>query len=100
MHYFALLYYVVDDFISLRSPYRDEHLRLATEASRRGELLLAGPFSEPTDRVLWIFRAETSSAVEDFVRKDPYVINGLVNRWEIRLWSLTINMETVKECTG
>ncbi len=48
-NYYALFYYVVDDFTSRRSPYRDDHLRLAREAHRRGELLLAGAFSDPPD---------------------------------------------------
>ena len=42
MAYFALFYDVVDDFAARRSPFRAEHLRLAQEAHRRGELVLAG----------------------------------------------------------
>ena len=90
MHYYALLYYVIDDYISRRSLYRDAHLRLAQEAHQRGELLLAGAFSDPTDQALLVFRAADKSVVEDFVRHDPYVLNGLVTRWEIRPWTVVI----------
>ena len=38
MTYYALLYYVVDDYTSRRASYRDEHLRRAREAHRRGDL--------------------------------------------------------------
>ena len=49
MKYYALFYYVVDDFVARRAAYREEHLRLAQEAHRRGELLLAGAFADPAD---------------------------------------------------
>jgi uncharacterized protein YciI len=28
--------------------------------------------------------------VEEFVRNDPYVIHGLVTRWEVRAWAVVI----------
>ncbi len=90
MNYYALFYDVVDDFVSRRSPFRDEHLRLAREANRRGELLLAGAFSDPPDRALLVFRVPERSVVEDFARNDPYVAHGLVTRWEIRSWTVVI----------
>ena len=37
-----------------------------------------------------MFRVSTRSAVEDFARKDPYVTNGLVSRWEVRSWKVVI----------
>jgi uncharacterized protein YciI len=93
MNYYALFYDVVEDYVSRRSLYRDEHLRLAREAYRRGELLLAGAFSAPVDRALLVFRAPDRTVVEDFVRDDPYVTNGLVARWEIRSWTVVIGDE-------
>lgn len=90
MSYYALIYYVVDDYMTRRATYRVEHLRLAREAHHRGELLLAGAFSEPADRALLVFRTSNTSVIEDFVRNDPYVINGLVARWEIRPWTVVI----------
>jgi uncharacterized protein YciI len=90
MKYFALFYEVVDDFVSRRAAYREEHLRLAREAHRRGELLLGGAFAEPADRALLVFRAAGRSTVEEFARNDPYVTSGLVTRWEIRPWTVVI----------
>jgi uncharacterized protein YciI len=90
MHYFALFYDVVDDFVSRRSAFRAEHLRLAREAFRRGELLLAGALTDPADRALLVFRTAERSAVEAFARNDPYVIGGLVTRWEVRPWAVVI----------
>jgi uncharacterized protein YciI len=94
MNYYALFYEVVEDYVARRSAYRDEHLRLAREAHRRGELLLAGALTEPADRALLIFRAPDRSVVEEFARNDPYVIKGLVTRWEVRSWAVVIGNET------
>jgi uncharacterized protein YciI len=88
--YYALFYEVVDDYVARRAPYRQEHLRLAQEAHRRGELLLAGALTDPADRALLVFRVPDRSVVEEFVRNDPYVIQGLVTRWEIRAWAVVI----------
>jgi len=90
MEYYILFYDVIDDYMARRAPYREEHLRLAQESNRRGELLLAGALSDPVDRALLVFQVSHRSVVEDFVRRDPYVANGLVIRWEIRPWTVVI----------
>jgi len=90
MNYFALFYTVVEDFASRRLPYREAHLQLVREAHRRGEVLLAGALTEPTDKALLVFRAADRSVVEAFARNDPYVTSGLVTRWEVRPWAVVV----------
>lgn len=90
MSYYALLYDMVDDYIARRAAFRQEHLKLAAESHARGELLMGGAFADPADRGLLIFRAENRSVAESFARKDPYVLNGLILRWEVRQWSVVI----------
>jgi uncharacterized protein len=90
MPYFALIYELVDDYLPRRAAFRQEHLSLAAAAHERGEIVLAGAFAEPTDRALLIFRAADHSVAEAFARKDPYVVNGLVKRWEVRPWTVVI----------
>ena len=90
MSYFVLFYHVVDDYVSRRAPFREEHLRLARAAHDRGELVLGGAFSDPADTAMLVFRAADKSVAENFVRTDPYVINGLVSKWEIRPWTVVI----------
>jgi uncharacterized protein YciI len=90
MNYYALFYDVVADFVARRAPYREEHLRLSREAHRRGELLLAGALADPADQALLVFRAPNRSVAEEFARNDPYVIRGLVTRWEVRPWTVVI----------
>jgi hypothetical protein len=90
MPYFALFYEVVDDFPTKRTPFRSDHLRLVQEAHDRGELLLAGALAEPADRALLVFRAPDRSVPEEFARRDPYVVQGLVTRWTVRPWMQVI----------
>lgn len=93
MNYYVLFYYVVDKFISRRSEYREEHLRLVREAHSRGELILGGALADPADRALMVFRAPDLSVPEAFARNDPYVIHGLVTQWEVRPWTVVIGNE-------
>jgi uncharacterized protein YciI len=90
MNYFALFYHVVDDFLTRRSEYRPEHLRLVREAHARGELVLAGALHDPPDQALLVFRAADRSVAEQFARADPYVTSGLVRRWEVRPWAVVV----------
>jgi uncharacterized protein YciI len=93
MNYYALFYHVVDDFVALRAACRDAHLKLARAAQQRGELILAGALTDPTDGALLVFRAAGSTVASDFARSDPYVINGLVTRWEVRSWAVVVGTE-------
>jgi uncharacterized protein YciI len=93
MNYFALLYDLVDDMVARRVPFREEHLRLAREARARGELVLAGALAEPVDRALLVFHVADKSKVADFAHKDPYVVNGLVKKWEARPWNVVVGNE-------
>jgi uncharacterized protein YciI len=94
MNYYALFYEVVADYVARRVEYREEHLRLAQEAHRSGQLVLAGALTDPTDRALLVFRTADRSVVEQFARNDPYVTRGLVTRWEVRSWAVVIGNES------
>jgi uncharacterized protein len=90
MKYFALLYDLVDDMVNRRVPFREEHLRLGREALARGELVYGGALAEPVDKALIVFHTDDKSKVENFARRDPYVINSLATKWEIRPWNVVI----------
>jgi uncharacterized protein YciI len=90
MAYFALFYEVIEDFVARRAAFREEHLRLARKAHARGEVVLAGALADPADRALIVFRSLDKSVVETFARNDPYVVNGLVKRWEVRPWNVVV----------
>ena len=91
--YYLLLYDVVDDYINKRAPFRDEHLRIAREAEKEGQLLMGGAFANPVDGAALIFKTEDRAIVENFVKNDPYVKNGLVTSWKVHQWTVVIGAE-------
>jgi uncharacterized protein YciI len=90
MPYFVLFYETADNYVEKRAPYRSQHLELARAANARGELLLAGALADPPDRAVLIFRTPDKATVEAFARRDPYVLNGAIKRWEVRPWTVVI----------
>jgi len=90
MGYYLLQYVLIDDYLARRTAFREEHLALAREAHRRGNLILAGALAEPPDRAVLIWRTSDRSVIERFIDDDPYVRHGLVTSWTIRLWNVVI----------
>jgi uncharacterized protein YciI len=88
--YLALQYDLVDDYLERRGEFRDEHLGLARAAHERGELALAGAFTDPADQALLVWSTEDRTLVEAFAEADPYVRNGLVQAWRVRDWNVVI----------
>jgi uncharacterized protein len=88
--YFALMYTVADDYLDRRGEFREAHLVLARAAHARGELVLAGAFTDPADATLLVWNTDDRAAVEEFVELDPYVRNGLVTSWRIREWNVVV----------
>ena len=80
MNYYALFYEVVDEFVTRRAPYRAEHLRLAEEAHRRGDLLLgwtrvAGPDGVERDyyvRQMWDWKTSADLETMDHLGMGVY----------------------------
>jgi uncharacterized protein YciI len=93
MPYFALTYEAVDNFIERRAPFRQVHLTLAKEAEKRGELVMAGALGSPPTGALLVFRSSDGRVAEEFAARDPYVLQGLVRRWEVRPWTVVIGYD-------
>ena len=88
--YYALFYDYVENIVERRAPFRAEHLKLAGESRERGEFFMGGAFDAPPDGALILFRTDDPAVVEDFVKQDPYVRNGLVTKWRIRPWVVVV----------
>ena len=88
MQYYVLEYEVVDDYVNRRAPFRQLHLGLIREAHARGDLRMAGAVGDPPEGALLLFRSDSSAVAEDFARRDPYVLNGLITSWRVRFWNL------------
>jgi uncharacterized protein len=90
MAYWLLEYDLVDDYVERRAALRQGHLGLAREAYVRGDLLLAGALAEPVDRAVLVWRVDDPSVIEDFARRDPYVVEGIVRSWRVRPWTVVV----------
>jgi uncharacterized protein YciI len=88
--YYLVHYDYVENAVERRAPHREAHLKLARKAHERGELVLGGAFADPVDGAALVFRADDASLVEEFVKTDPYVTNGVVTKWRIRPWTVVV----------
>jgi uncharacterized protein len=100
MAYYALLYQSDTEFVNKRTPYREEHLKMAQEAYKRGELVLAGALGDPIDRALLVFQGETPDAARTFAQHDPYVRNGLIKHWEVAPWKVVVGGDAAQPAAG
>jgi uncharacterized protein YciI len=88
--HFLLFYDYVADVLQRRPQFRAMHLKHAWAAAERGEIVVAGALADPVDGAVLLFAAEDKNAAEDFARSDPYVVNGLVERWHVREWTTVV----------
>lgn len=89
MHY-LMSYQLSADYLERRGEFRDAHLKLSWEAQERGEIVIAGAFSDPADTAVLMFQGDSPEAAERFAKADPYVTNGLVTGYSIRQWNTVV----------
>jgi uncharacterized protein YciI len=83
---YVLLYESADDVRSKAPAYFQAHCAHWDGFRARGELLMIGTFGDPqTEGSMCIF--STRGAAEEFVKGDPFVLNGVVRSWQIRDWN-------------
>jgi uncharacterized protein len=90
MRHFLLFYDYAADVLERRPQFRAAHLKHAWAATERGELVLAGALADPVDGAVLMFTGDEKRIAEDFARADPYVVNGLVGRWNVRDWTTVV----------
>jgi uncharacterized protein YciI len=95
MHY-LLFYELSEDYLERRAAFRAEHLKLARQASERGDLVLGGALAEPADRGVLLFQGDSPAAAEEFAASDPYVLEGLVVSWTVRRWTTVIGRDAAQ----
>jgi len=89
MHY-LLFYELGEDYLARRAEFREAHLEKAWQAHERGELVLGGALADPVDQAVLMFKGDSPRVAEAFAKADPYVINGLIKRWYVRLWNTVV----------
>jgi len=89
MH-FLLIYDIAAEYLARRGEFRLAHLALAWQAAERGELLLGGAVGDPVDGALLLFRCDSAEIPAAFAKADPYVLNGVVERWQVKPWNTVV----------
>jgi uncharacterized protein YciI len=83
---YVVLYESADNVHEKAPLHFAAHWARALEFHERGDLLLIGTFGDPqTQGSMAIFA--TREAAEEFVADDPFVLEGVVRRWELREWT-------------
>lgn len=82
---YVLLYESAGDVAEKVPVHYPEHSAHADRFHEAGTLELIGPFGDPqTQGSMAIFNSR--EAAEEFVAGDPFVLNKLIKRYEIREW--------------
>jgi uncharacterized protein YciI len=83
---YVVLYESADDVMSKAPPVFPAHAARLREFRDRGSLLMVGTFADPQEEgSMAIF--STRDAAEEFVKGDPFVLEGVVRSWVIREWN-------------
>lgn len=83
---YVVLYESADDVLSRAPAHFPAHRARLDEFHARGDILMVGTFGDPQEQgSMAIF--PTREAAEAFVAGDPFVLEGVVRRHEIREWN-------------
>jgi uncharacterized protein len=83
---YVVLYESADDVASKAPPHFPAHRARLDEFHDRGTLLMVGTFGNPQEEGSMAIFASREAA-EEFVKGDPFVLNGVVRAWHIREWN-------------
>jgi uncharacterized protein YciI len=83
---YVLFYDSADDVASRAPAHYPAHKARLDAFHERGVLLMVGTFGNPQDEgSMAVFTSR--EAAEEFVKEDPFVLNGVVRAWHIREWN-------------
>ena len=92
---FLLNYDYIPEVLEKRGPYREGHLKIATDFIAEGRCLSGGPTGPPDMEgptgALFIFT--DLGAAKAMVANDPYVENGIVTGHTIQEWNVVVQKE-------
>ncbi len=80
---FVIVGHDAPDAKDTRPQPRPAHLRHLEPLAQAGRILVAGPFTDGSGSLI-IVDAASREAVWEIVAHDPYVVNGVFNRVEVK----------------
>jgi len=81
----VVFYYSAKDFMEKARLHFPAHKARLDAFHARGDLLAVGPWADPRDGAMAVFRSR--NAAEEFVKDDPFLRQGVVERYEIKEWN-------------
>lgn len=94
--YFILHYEYVPDILEKRDPFRAGHIAGAKKMTDENKIVLAGAYTDPTDGAAFCFKDVTREDIEEYVKADPYFVNGLVSSYSIRAWNVVAGTDLIQ----
>jgi len=82
---FVSFYEMAPDALSKVMTYYTAHRARLYESHACGVLFMAGHLGNPPECAMAVFT--TCEAAEEFIKGDPFVINGLVSKWRLVEWN-------------
>lgn len=82
---YVLFYESGEDVASKAPAFFPAHQARLDEFHGRGVLLMVGTFENPQDNGSMAIFSDREAASE-FARGDPFVVNGVVERWRVLEW--------------
>ena len=82
---YVAMYDIAPDGLSKVMTHFPAHRARLDEFHARGLVIAAGPLGNPPEGAMGIFT--TRDAAEEFVKEDPFVVNGVVGTWRIVEWA-------------
>lgn len=80
-----MFYETAPEGLALAMQHFPAHRARLDEFHKRGVLLMAGPYGNPPVGAIGVFTSR--EAAEEFVKGDPFVLNGVVARHHFHDWN-------------
>jgi uncharacterized protein YciI len=87
MPVFAVHYDYADDSEESRNVHRPAHREFLGTLTGPVKALATGPYADPPAAALLVIEADSADAVESKLDEDPFFVNGLIKRRQIREWT-------------
>jgi uncharacterized protein YciI len=68
---------------------RPLHRQYLASLKEKGQLAVSGPFVDGSGALI-VYEAESAEAAEALLKADPFHINGVFLRWQLRPWNTVI----------
>jgi uncharacterized protein YciI len=85
-----MFYEVTPEGLARAAAHYPAHVARLQEFHARGELLMAGPYGNPPVGAVGVFTSR--KAAENFLRGDPFVQNGIVERYRLEDWNEVLHV--------